>query len=705
MLQTIPRPLRMLILITLALALLVSIGPARADEQNEAPPVAPVEQIIVRLPPSDSAAPQTVLGPAQAAARMSGLAATPLEYVRTMADGALVLRLPEPLPVEEAQRLAERLVAGAGVEYAEPDLIFFPAVAPADPRYASEQWNLQAVTSTNYGANFPEAWMITTGSPTIVGAILDTGGLLTHEDLAGRMPTGNPGYDFISTPFNANDGNGRDPDPSDPGDWVSSAEATSSCPPSSSSWHGSHVAGIFGARANNGRGIAGAAWDVPMLIVRVLGKCGGSLSDIADAIRWAAGLPVPGVPNNATPARVLNLSLGGYGTVCPTTMQNAINAVNQAGAIVVAAAGNANGLASSMIPANCAGVIVVAASTPSGNRASYSNYGSLVTLAAPGGDSVAAVVSTINSSATAPSPTGDSYAGYRGTSMATPHVAGAISLMLSANPGLNRSEVLEILRATATPFPADSGCIGRCGAGILNAGAAVEEAARRVRQLSFADHSRVAAEGEEVTINLTLNLASNREVSVPYSVSGTASQADHTLRANRIVFAPGQRSATLRFRIENDADRDPGETLTVTLGDPEGATVAGPASLTLIIQDTTAPGRLALSADSLNFGPHRLGTSETLPVLVANGGGTPIDLTGIELEGDFARGGGTCPTTFPSRLAPGESCTLVIAFTPSTVGPYSGRAVITVAEGTSRNIALQGSGVDAQVLLPLVRRN
>lgn len=700
----IPRSLRAFTLIALALLLLVLVRPARADEANEPPPVAPVEQIIVRFPSSDDTGRETLASPSQAAAQLSAQAATPLEYVRTLADGAHVLRLPEPLPPEEAWRLAQRLAAVSGAEYVEPDLIFFPAVVPGDTLYATAQWNLQAVTSARYGANFPDAWMITTGNPAIVSAILDTGGLLTHEDLAGRTPTGNPGYDFISTLFNANDGDGRDPNPSDPGDWVTSAEATGTCGVSPSSWHGSHVAGIFGARANNDRGIAGAIWDAPMLIVRVLGKCGGTLSDVADAIRWAAGLPVPGVPDNPTPARVLNLSLGASGSACPVTMQNAINAVNQNGAIVVVAAGNANTSASNMTPANCAGAVVVAASTLSGDRASYSNFGPLVTLAAPGGDTGATVVSTVNSSTTAPSPTGDTYAGYRGTSMATPHVAGAISLMLSANPGLSRAEVLQILRDTVTPFPGGSGCIGRCGTGILNAGAAVEEAARRVRQLSFADEPRVIAEGEAVTITLALNLASNQEVSVPYSVGGTASQADHTLRHGRIAFAPGQRSTTLSFRIERDAERDPGETLTITLGDPERATLAGPSSLTLIIQDTMAPGRLALSTDTLDFGPRPLGTADTLPVMVANGGGAPIEVTRINFEGSFARRGGACPAAFPFSLAPGESCTMLIAFVPNTMGAHSGRAVVADAEGDVTNITLQGSGIDAQVMLPLVRQ-
>jgi hypothetical protein len=188
-------------------------------------------------------------------------------------------------------------------------------------------------------------------------------------------------------------------------------------------------------------------------------------------------------------------------------------------------------------------------------------------------------------------------------------------------------------------------------------------------------------------------------------VGGTASQADHTLRHGRIVFAPGQRSTTLSFRIERDDERDPGETLAITLGDPERATLAGPSSLTLIIQDPAAPGRLALSTDTLDFGLRPLGTAGTLPVLVANGGGAPIEVTRINFEGSFARHGGACPAEFPFSLAPGESCTLLIAFTPTTVGAHSGRVVLAMAkEGESASIALQGSGIAAQLMLPLVRQ-
>lgn len=690
-----------LLALSLILLLVIAVLPAQAAPL--APPAAPlVDQIIVGFEPGSAAAVQAARGPAQAAAQLSAVVDRELDYVRPLAGGAHVLRLPAPLPPEEAAALAARLAADAGVAYAEPDLTFFPAQAPNDPLFAPSLWNLQAVGATTYGANLPDAWMITTGDPAIVTAILDTGGLLGHEDLADRTPPGNPGYDFISAASNANDGDGRDPDPGDPGDWVTTS--TPGCPAAPSSWHGSHVAGIFGARANNARGIVGVNWDSPLLFVRVLGRCGGSLTDIAEAMRWAAGLPVPGIPTNPTPARILNLSLGAGATYCPTTLRDAITAVNASGAIVVVAAGNAGVLASNATPANCEGVVVVAATGRAGNRAAYSNYGPLVSLAAPGGDSSAAVISTVNSGTTVPTPAGDSYTGYSGTSMATPHVAGAISLMLSVNPGLSRNEVLAILRDTVTPFPPGSGCGGICGPGIVNAGAAVEAVARQVRNLSFADGPLLVSENSTATIPLELSIASNQVVSVPYTVAGTASPADHTLRSGTLNFVPGERRADLSVSVVADSEGDPGETISITLGEVTGATLVGPATRTLIIQDATGPALLVLDTTALSFGTQPVGTTGSIQtVVVANAGGEPMQLTGVSLEGEFVRAGGTCPAAYPASLAPGASCTLAIAFTPTGLGSRVGQLTVTDGGGEPRTVALSGAGA-VRVALPLLRR-
>jgi serine protease len=309
-------------------------------------------------------------------------------------------------------------------------------------------------------------------------AVVDTG-YLPHQDLAGAFA---PGYDFIGDVQVANDGDGRDANASDPGDWITSTESRSGyfrgCTASNSSWHGTHVSGTIGARTNNGKGIAGINPAGTILPVRVLGKCGGYTSDITDGVRWAAGLPVTGVPANPSVAKVVNLSLGGSGA-CPSAWQSAIDAATAAGTVVVVAAGNSNADAANYSPASCKGVVTVASTGKAGNRAYYSNYGSTVEIAAPGGDknadAGATILSTLNSGTTTPG--ADAYVKYQGTSMATPHVAGVVSLMLATNPSLTPAQVTQILQQSATPFPSGSTCASGCGAGIVNAAAAVAQAA------------------------------------------------------------------------------------------------------------------------------------------------------------------------------------------------------------------------------------
>jgi serine protease len=389
-----------------------------------------------------------------------------------MTGDAHVLHLPDRLPVSEVEEIAERLSALPDIEYAEPDRIMFPALMPNDPQYSS-QWHY----FEPYGINMPGAWDFTTGASNIRIAVIDTG-ITNHNDLAGRWVGG---YDFITDMPTANDGNGRDSDPHDPGDWITSAESSSApfagCPVTNSRWHGTHVAGIIGAMGNNGNGVVGINWISQIVPVRVLGKCGGFTSDIADGMRWAAGLSVSGVPVNGHPAKVLNLSLGGPG-VCSSTYQNAINAINAAGAIVVVAAGNnASNLSSnSFQPANCNGVITVAATQRDGNKAIYSNYGAIVKISAPGGQTIPSlqdgVFSTFNAGTTIPG--ADAYVYRSGTSMAAPHVTGVVSLMLSLDPTLSLGEVLQILQTTAQDFHPGSSCNQSiCGSGIVNAADAV----------------------------------------------------------------------------------------------------------------------------------------------------------------------------------------------------------------------------------------
>lgn len=385
-----------------------------------------------------------------------------LRHLRAMSGGAHVMQISRRLNAQEAEAMVQSLRGGdPDIEYAEPDHLLQPLMTPTDSYY-SYQWSLFDATA---GIRAPAAWDKASGAGIVV-AVIDTG-VRKHADLAANLL---PGRDFVSTTFISNDGDGRDADPSDPGDFVTAGYCSTGSAAANSSWHGTHVAGIVAAATNNKTGVAGVAWGAKVLPLRALGRCGGYTSDIADAISWAAGNAVSGQPTNTTPARVINLSLGGT-AACSKTSQAAINAARAKGAVVIVAAGNEKLDASTSSPANCTGVISVAATGKTGGRASYSNYGSTVTLAAPGGDSGAGILSTWNAGTTTPG--ADAYAYMSGTSMATPVVSGVAALMLSVKPTLTPDQVATLLKSSARAFPAS--CSG-CGAGLVNAEAAVAAA-------------------------------------------------------------------------------------------------------------------------------------------------------------------------------------------------------------------------------------
>ena len=299
----------------------------------------PVTQLIVKYEPGVPA----TQGPGVATGDDS-VSGVDLEPGRKMSLGLRTVELSEPLSLGEAKQAASQLTADPRVVYAEPDARMMPtrdasaqsATNPNDPGFATNNmWGLNGT----YGINGPAGWAVTTGSASVVVAVLDTG-ILTHEDLAAGSQV--PGYDMIDDPLVGNDGDARDPDPSDPGDWVTQAESDEvggwfeGCGQSDSSWHGTHVRGTINASSDSGIGVASVAPGVRTQAVRVLGKCGGYTSDIADGITWASGGTVAGVPNNATPAKVLNISLGGSGS-CGATTQAAISgAVSRGTAVVVA---------------------------------------------------------------------------------------------------------------------------------------------------------------------------------------------------------------------------------------------------------------------------------------------------------------------------------------------------------------------------------
>lgn len=405
-----------------------------------------------------------------------------LAVERKLGSRSHLLRLERKLTLTQARALANQLQQSGELQMVEFDLLIqAQANTPDDPGYTGPpgQWSYFAPTVAHpAGLNLPGAWDITLGSASVDVAVIDSGSR-PHVDLQPSLP----GYDFISSVPTSNDGDGRDSDATDPGDYAAAGDCGTGRPATASSWHGTHVSGTIAALMNNQRYGTGIAPGVRILPVRVLGRCGGYLSDLIDALHWAAGIDVAGVPHNPNPARIINLSLGAAGA-CSVSLQNAIDEVNARGAIVVAATGNDSDVQLQQ-PANCNGVIAVTAHTIDGDLGGYANIGSQTTISAPGGgcgaasvacvegqsDNGAAIYSLGNAGTTLPAE--DSASLKYGTSMAVSHVVGSVALMLSLAPALTRDQIVTLLRRTARPFPAGSACAqinnaGLCGAGLID---------------------------------------------------------------------------------------------------------------------------------------------------------------------------------------------------------------------------------------------
>ena len=403
-------------------------------------------------------------GKLSAAGAKAGVQIRPL---RTLGTGAEVIVTDKALDAAGAKQLMVELLKDPTILAVEPDVRMQPLFVPNDPLYA-QQWHYKNGPG---GANLEAAWDVTKGEGIVVG-VIDTG-IVPHSEFAGQLL---PGYDFIGDVETAVDGDGRDADPNDPGDWSLAGECGFFA--EDSSWHGTHVSGTVAALTDNGAGGAGVAPAAKVLPIRALGKCGGFLSDIADAITWGSGGTVAGVPANANPAEVLNLSLGGGGA-CSVALQTAIDGAVSRGTTVVVAAGNSGGDAAQQQPASCNNVIAVAAVGPTGAKASYSSFGPVVDVAAPGGTSAAPetdnVLSTLNLGTTVQGAEG--YAWYAGTSMASPHVAGIAALIQAASPTPKTpAQVKKIIENTAYAnggFPAGCSFAAPCGTGVVDATAAV----------------------------------------------------------------------------------------------------------------------------------------------------------------------------------------------------------------------------------------
>jgi serine protease len=409
-----------------------------------------------------------------------GNRAVQLKRLRRTASGADVVLSNRALSRDEAAALMRQLAADPAVESVSNDIRMVPYFTPNDTNF-SQQFGFG---TGNGGIRATTAWDVTKGAGTVV-AVIDTG-ITNHSDLNANVIAG---YDFISGDpageglppggfFVANDGDGRDANPADPGDWFVNDQCGPQSGSSNSSWHGTHVAGTVAAVTNNAKGVAGTAHAAKLVPVRVLGKCGGYGSDISDAIIWASGGTVPGVPANPNPADVINMSLGSRSpTECPQIYKDAIVGAAARGTIVVVAAGNSDrdaltatntaGQVLGYTMTNCGTVISVGSVTSTGARSSFSNYGAGVDVAAPGSN----ILSTYNSGTQAPG--AEAYASNSGTSMAAPHVAGVAALVQSVAPTpLTQEQMRTLLKNTARAFPVSPGT-KPIGAGIVNAAAAV----------------------------------------------------------------------------------------------------------------------------------------------------------------------------------------------------------------------------------------
>lgn len=457
-----------------------------------------IKQLIIQFSDSDSRRIQSV-GNDQPLPDLALPDGGQLKFLRRFGDNGAVVQLPESLTSEQAQAVAGELETRPGIVAVVPDKRFFPAYVPNDPKYLPGadavhdpgQWHLFEDTA---GIRMPAAWDRSTGSAATVVAVLDTG-ILPHRDIDSARLL--PGYDFFSNTARDNDGEpGRDDDPSDPGDAVAADECGPGEPAEASSWHGLSVTGVIAATTDNALDIAGINFHTRVLPIRVLGKCGGDLSDVADAIKWAVGLKVTGVPVNPYPADVINLSLSGDGA-CSPQEQKAINAAVKRGAVVVVAAGNEAVDVASVSPANCANVIVVGAIARDGRKAAYVNFGAAVDIAAPGGDDPHPAdlannppngVLTLSNFGTA-APAGDALASIQGTSFTAAQVSAVASLMLSIDSTLTASLIEDIIKATARAFPDASCDTAICGAGVLDADAALAGAADPVSVLGVRANS------------------------------------------------------------------------------------------------------------------------------------------------------------------------------------------------------------------------
>ncbi|MEO8308959.1 MAG: S8 family serine peptidase [Pseudomonadota bacterium] len=615
------------LLTLLALGMVTFAGYAPAASQE------PVDRVIIqwRTAPPDSDT------ESRATRRISARTGQPIARSQRLGGRLSVLQLDKARSGLELNATLAALRSDPEIELVEPDRrVHAHAFAPSDPLFAG-QWYMQSVQPAATRAE--SAWDITHGgtSPataTIVVAVLDTGVRFEHPDLR-RVSDNNgkllPGYDFVSgesaTSFGrANDGDGWDPDPSDPGDFLTATDLANApfkdqkCgDPLPSSWHGTRVAGMIAADTDNALGVAGTGFNVRILPVRVLGKCGGFDSDVIAGMYWAAGMPIPppfllnpALPVNPTPAQIINMSLGGVGP-CSAIYASAVRDITARGVLIVVSAGNEGGPVDS--PANCPGAMGVAGLRHVGTKVGYSNLGAEVGIAAPAGNCVNlptlgdpdppclfSLDTTTNDGVSGPG--SSTYTNQLnqsvGTSFAAPQVAGTASLMKAVNPALTPALLIARIKSTAREFPKSSdnagvpACItpttdslqkdecicnkSFCGAGMLDAAAAVVAA---LRPVALAKVDGTVSVGHMLTLDGSQSGASVGRTLTVYNWTviaaiGGASTPNIQSPGSAVaqVLSPTSGSYSLRLTITDSAGATDSVDLTIDAATSGGGTVS-----------------------------------------------------------------------------------------------------------------------------------
>lgn len=642
---------------------------------------------------------------------LSDQARLALSYSHPVAQsGAHVLRLPQGSTKAQMQSVIDNLKRLPDIAYVEEDKPMFRMAGESSNALYSELWGMLPVSAgTSYGANFENAWALTTGSGVVV-AVIDTG-ILPHPDIGtissqneGATVTGNlisAGYDFISDCRVAATCPSSTTDPAiitrlpfanafDRGDWIDATDATFfpfsdvGCRVEPSRWHGTHVAGTVAA-INNTVGVVGGAHGAKILPVRALGKCFGYTSDIAAAILWSAG--VHGSITNPNPARVINMSLGGGGS-CPTTYQNAINSATAAGAIVVVAAGNENTNVSNASPANCANVIAVAATNRAGSRAFYSNFGSGIHVAAPGGEgsiNSTSILSTLNSGTTTYNPAGFNYVPYNGTSMAAPHVSAAVALLKANIPSITTTQARAVLQATVTSFPVGSTCTtSTCGAGILNAArvAAVNTSTPPASPTSI-NFGQLTAGSTSSTQSITITNP-NATLSAVFGSPTMTPSANFSVVSNTCATVAPSGTCAVGIRF------------TATSGLIQGSlalpvTIGGWASTTSVSLTGTSTQRLSVPSSSVTLPSVNTGSNTTSTITFTNNSGANVTMgaASVTPSNIFAITSDACSN---ATLANAGACTVTVRATPTAAGAYSGTLTLNTTGGGDTAVSVTLSG-------------